>query len=71
MEDHIRVEPLPYKKRRRTFGLLVLIFVIAIPLLYLYATGYRFDLERPTNLVSTGGIYVAVEHADSDVFIDD
>jgi hypothetical protein len=70
MEDHIRVEPLPYKNRRRTFGLLLFIFIVAIPVLYLYATGYRFDFERPTNLVSTGGIYVAVEHAGTDVFID-
>lgn len=71
MDDKIKVEPLPYNARRRTFGLLVLIFVIAIPFLYLYATGYRFDFERPTNLVSTGGIYVAVDHSDMDVFIDD
>lgn len=66
----IDVQPLPYKKRQRTFLFLVLVFVVSLPFLYLYATGYRFDFKKPTNLVSTGGIYVAVEGAGAEIFID-
>lgn len=70
MEDHIHVKPLPYKTRQRTFGLLFLVFAASLPFLYLYATGYRFDFEKPTNLVSTGGIYVAAERAGANIYID-
>ncbi|MCR4285738.1 MAG: hypothetical protein NUW00_02460 [Candidatus Kaiserbacteria bacterium] len=66
----IDVQPLPYKKRQRTFLFLVLVFAVSLPFLYLYATGYRFDFKRPTNLVSTGGIYVAVEGTGAEIFID-
>ena len=71
MGDRIHVKPLPYKTRQRTFGLLLLVFVISLPFLYLYATGYRYDIEKPTNLVSTGGIYVAVELGGANIYIDD
>ncbi len=70
MEAHIDVKPLPYKTRQRTFGFLFIVFFVSLPFLYLYATGYRFDLERPTNLVSTGGIYLAVERSGAEIFID-
>ncbi|MFZ2252705.1 MAG: PEGA domain-containing protein [Minisyncoccia bacterium] len=70
MGDRIQVKPLPYKTRQRTFGLLFLVFLVSLPFLYLYATGYRYDIDRPTNLVSTGGIYVAVERTGADIYID-
>ncbi len=71
MAPHIDVQPLPYKKRRRTFLFLLFVFVVSLPFLYLYATGYRFDLKEPTNLVSTGGMYVAVERTGAEIYIDD
>lgn len=71
MDNPTLVKPLPYKTRQRTFGLLFLVFALSLPFLYLYATGYRFDLEKPTNFVSTGGIYVAVEQSGADIYIDD
>ena len=70
MEPRIDVQPLPYKTRQRTFGLLIVVFVVSLPFLYLYATGYRFDFAKPTNLVSTGGMYVAVERTGAEIFID-
>jgi hypothetical protein len=66
----IDVQPLPYESRQRTFLFLVLIFLVSLPFLYLYATGYRFDFKKPTNLVSTGGIYVAVDGAGAEIYID-
>lgn len=65
------VQPLPYNARRRFFGLLVLTFLVVLPFLYLYATGYRFDMRKPTNFVSTGGIYVAVDRAGAEIYVDD
>jgi hypothetical protein len=71
MDTHIHVKPLPYKTRQRTFGLLILVFLVSLPFLYLYATGYRLDYRKPTNLVSTGGIYLAVNQEDVEIYIDD
>jgi hypothetical protein len=70
MDRGIQVQPLPYKTRQKTFLLLVLTFLVSLPFLYLYATGYRFDFSKPTNLVSTGGIYIAVERTGADIFVD-
>lgn len=70
MGGEIQVKPLPYKTRQRTFGLLVLLFVVLLPFLYLYATGYRYDIGEPTNLVSTGGIFVAVDRTGAEIYID-
>jgi hypothetical protein len=66
----IDIQPLSRKTRQRTFFLLLFIFMMALPFLYLYATGYRFDVKEPTSLVSTGGMYIAVEKAEADIYID-
>ncbi len=71
MDAQIQVQPLPRKTRQLTLGFLVVVFMIAIPFLYMYATGYRLDFKKPTNLVSTGGISITVEQADSEIYIDD
>ncbi len=70
MDEGIRVKPLSYKRRQQTFLLLLFVFLVSLPFLYLYATGYRFSLLRPTNIVSTGGMYVAVDRAGAEIFID-
>ncbi len=70
MDERIQVQPLPHKTRHRAFLGLVLIFLMSLPFLYLYATGYRFDFHKPSNLISTGGIYVAAERAGAEIYID-
>jgi len=70
MKKMPEVQPLSYKKRQRTFGLLLSLFLLSLPFLYLYATGYRFDINRPTNFISTGGIYVAAERTGAEIYID-
>jgi hypothetical protein len=70
METEINVKPLPYKKRQTAFLSLLGIFLISLPFLYLYATGYRFDFKKPTNLVSTGGMYIAVDRIGAEIYID-
>lgn len=64
------VQPLSYTTRRRTFLFLLVIFVSSLPFLFLYATGYRFDFDTPTNFVGTGGIYVAAERTGAEIYID-
>jgi PEGA domain len=71
MDELREVQPLSYTKRRRTFFFLLALFVISLPFLYLYATGYRFDFRDPNALVGTGGIYVAAERTGAEIYIDD
>jgi len=71
MEPLREVQPLSYTKRRRTFFFLLGLFVISLPFLYLYATGYRFDPKDPNAIVGTGGIYVAAERTGAEIYIDD
>ena len=71
METSINVQPLPQKKRHRTFIFLVCVFLISLPFLYMYAMGYRFDEQKPTTIVSTGGLYVGVARLEAEIYIDD
>ena len=70
MEARIDIQPLPYKKRRRTFLSLLVVFLVSLPFLYMYATGYRIDIKEPTSLVSTGGMYIAVPRTGAEIYID-
>ncbi len=66
-----KVQPLSYTKRRRTFFFLLTLFVVSLPFLYLYATGYRFDPRDKNAIVGTGGMYVAAERTGAQIYIDD
>lgn len=55
-------------RRRVYFRLLLLIFIIVVPILFLYATGYRF--EGLTLLTKTGGIYVGAEESGTEIYLD-
>ncbi len=62
--------PLPQRHRRYTFLLLLGLFMVAIPLLYLYATGYRYDFTGKNNFISTGGIFIGAERTGAEIYID-
>ena len=64
-----QVEPLSLRHRSAFFYLLLTIFLIALPFLFLYATGYRFNFDD-TSFVSTGGLYVAAERTGAEIYID-
>lgn len=64
------VQPLPYRHRSRFFYLLLTVFLVALPFLFLYATGYRFDFGSTASLVKTGGIYIAAERSGAEIYID-
>jgi hypothetical protein len=70
MHDEFEVQPLPQRERRNLFLLLVGLFVITLPFLFLYATGYRFDFGQATPFISTGGLYVAAERTGAEIYID-
>ncbi len=65
-----QLQPLSYSHRNVFFYLLVGIFAAAIPFLFLYASGYRFDFGQ-TGFISTGGLYVAAEKTGSQIYIND
>jgi len=64
------VKPLSYRHRYWFFYLLTGIFVAALPFLFLYASGYRFELGK-SRLISTGGLYIAAERTGAQIFIND
>lgn len=69
MASQISVQPLSRFKRSVYFLSLLLVFMIALPFLYLYATGYKFD--GGTHIVPTGGLYVSADIRGAEIFIND
>lgn len=59
----------PLSRARRTFymRLLFAVFFLAVPILFLYATGYRF--AGLSELVKTGGVYVSAERSGAEIYI--
>lgn len=60
---------MPKKVRIAYFLLFALIFIVAIPTLLLYATGY--SLDDAFNLTRRGGVYVYVPEIGAQIFIGD
>lgn len=63
------VQPLPRNKRRITFWTFLAIFLLSLPFLFFYATGYRYNGED-ISLVGTGGLYIATERTGAEIYID-
>ena len=61
------INTLSRKRRRVYFQLLLVAFLIVAPVLFLSATGYRF--ETLTGLTKTGGIYVGAEQLGAEIYI--
>lgn len=62
------MKPLSIKKRRFYLIVFVLLFSISIPLVILYATGYRFS--GSFGLIRTGGVFVSVPESGAEAYID-
>jgi hypothetical protein len=71
MQNDLELQPLPQGKRRNFFLILLGLFILTLPFLFLYATGYRFDLGNKDPFISTGGLYVAADRAGAEIYIDD
>lgn len=60
-----------HKRRQILFYLLVTIFLIALPTMIFYTTGYRISFENEeTSIVTTGGMYITTDNLDVDVYLD-
>ena len=63
------MEGLSQRKRNFYFSALTLIFLIAAPLIALYATGYRISSDF--RLIETGGLHVDVERSGAQFYLDE
>lgn len=72
MEPAPKIDILPYKHRSIFFWFLCVVFLIALPSLIFYTTGYRLSFENEeTSIVTTGGMYVTAENLEVDVYLDE
>jgi len=62
----------PLSKKQRSFSLrmLLVIFIVGVPFLLAYSSGYRINWEDLT-FVKTGGVFIHSDLAGTNVFIDD
>jgi len=66
------INVLPHKHRSRFFWLLVVVFMVALPSLIFYTTGYRLSFENEeTTIVTTGGMYVTTDNLEVDVYMNE
>jgi len=63
------MEILPLKIRQRYFIGLVITFILVVPLLVLYASGYRISSDL--HIIKTGGINVEVSLSGASFYLDD
>ncbi len=72
MHDQTYQSPLARGHRTVFFYGLLLVFIIVVPLLALYANGYRYNPwdDEPT-LTITGGFYIATQDDDSQIYVNE
>lgn len=72
MNTEPQINILPYKNRARFFWFLVVIFLVTLPSLIFYTTGYRLSFENEeTSIITTGGMYVTTDNLKVDVYLDE
>lgn len=71
MPTEPQIEILSYKRRQMLFLTLVLVFLVALPTMIFYTTGYRLNFDNEaTSIVTTGGMYVTTDNLEVDVYLD-
>ena len=72
MTHEPQIQILPQKHRSIFFWFLVAVFLIALPSLIFYTTGYRLSFENEeTSIVTTGGMYVTTDNLEVDVYLNE
>ena len=72
MSTEPQIEHLSYERRQKFFWQLVAIFLVSLPILIFYTTGYRLDFTNEENaIMSTGGVYVTTDNLEVDVYLDE
>lgn len=66
------IKPLPRVHRHLIFVAAITVFIIAVPSLVFYATGYRLNFfDEESNITSVGGMYVTSDLREVDMYLDD
>lgn len=66
------VRPMSLGSRKVLFGSLIVIFIVLLPVIMFYATGYRFDWTgNARSIVSTGGMYVTAPDGNVEISLND
>ncbi len=63
------MQPLQVRTRRLYLISLILVFLVTLPFIILYASGYHFS--KDFSLVETGGIFIGLESSGAVVYMDD
>jgi hypothetical protein len=73
MPQEPQISGMPKKHRQIFFWGLVFVFVVLLPTMIFYTTGYRlsFDNNGDTMVTTTGGMYVTTPNLDVDVYLDE
>lgn len=72
MPEEPKIGGLKYEDRQRFFKILVVVFLVALPALIFYTTGYRLNFNSDTStIVTTGGVYITTDNLEVDVFLDE
>lgn len=72
MTHEPKIQILPQKHRSIFFWILVVVFLITLPSLIFYTTGYRLSFEnQETSIVTTGGMYITTDNLEVDVYLDE
>ncbi len=67
-----QLKPLSIGNRRFVFISMLLMFVVLVPLLVLYATGYRFNLLNISDTFRVvGGLYISTDVTDANIVLND
>ncbi len=68
--ENSHLPPLAIEHRSRLFWLMATVFLLAVPLMVLYAIGYRYDFRDDFyNLKAVGGLYISSDVEDSSIFV--
>jgi len=74
MPQEPQISGMPLRHRQIFFWTLVVVFILLLPTMIFYTTGYRlsFDAETDTTRVTTtGGMYVTTANLDVEVYLDE
>lgn len=72
MPNEPQISGLSRRHRLFIFWLLVVVFLVTLPVLIFYTTGYRISFsEEEATIVTTGGMYVTTDDLGVDVYVDD
>ena len=72
MPNEPKIEILSKGSRSALFFLLLAVFLVALPVMIFYTTGYRLNLDNSDNrIVTTGGMYITSNTLEVDVYVNE